>query len=417
MTVSIGSLDPLSARFELGTPLVERAEGPWLWTTDGRRLVDHLLGNCVQVLGHSNPHVVAALRGQAGQAVNVGDGLHQLTEPLARRILRHADKDALRFVNSGSEGVHLALRVARAHTRRPKVVKFSGHYHGWLTEQIARFVPEPYTTGLPPDAGEALITVPWNDAAALRAAFERQGEEVAALICEPILCHAGPIEPLPGFLELARELCDQSGAMLIFDECITGFRVALGGAQERFGVKSDLVVYAKALSGGMPLGVCCGTAAPMAELGEPGVFQAGTFDGNPMSLAAAAAVLDQLEETDALARIATATDRLAAAMARILSERSIPHLIRNVPGTAMFYFTEEAEIADADAAINRTDIGRYARLVDRLREEGVYLVPGDVRENRRRSWLSQWFLSATHDEEALAASTEALSRALDAEER
>lgn len=407
--------DPLSGRFDPGAPLVAEASGPWLRTTSGERLVDHLLGNCVHVLGHSDPTVVEALQQQAARATNVGDGLHDLAEPVAQRILRIAQKDRLRFVNSGSEAVHLAIRVARAATGRPTILKFEGHYHGWLSEQIVRFLPEDYSTGLPPSAGAHVVSVPWNDPEALAAAFAEHGPRVAAIICEPVLCHAGPVEPQPGFLELLRATCDEHGSLLIFDECITGFRVALGGAQERYGVRSDLVTYSKALSAGMPLGVCCGTDEAMASLGVDGVYQAGTYDANPMSLAAAGAVLDRLEHTDALERIASASKHLALAMARLLTERSVPHVVHTVPGIAQFYLTTESALSDAVSVMAKSDTAQYGRIVARLREAGVYLVPGDLRSSPRRSWLSQWFVSATHDTETLDVSVSALGTALDAE--
>lgn len=405
------TIEPLSRRFPTDAPEVARAQGPWLWTTGGDRYVDYLLGNCVHLLGHSHPRVVEAVREQAGRCTNVGDARHELAEPVAETILRHARKDALRFVNSGSEAVHLAIRVARAATGRPLVLKFEGHYHGWLSEQIAGFVPEPYSAGLPPGAGGAVLAVPWNDLDAVRAVCDEHRGRIAAILCEPILCHAGPIPPRPGFLAELRAICDASGALLVFDECITGFRVALGGAQELYGVDADIVAYSKTLGAGLPIGVCCGNAAAMDQLGPDGVYQAGTYDGNALSLAAAAAVLQELETGAVHARIRSFTEALASALRGVLASSSTPHLLHTVPGIVQFYFTDADEIPDHAAAM-RTDTARYGRLVSALRADGVHLLAGDLRANPRRSWLSQWFVSSAHDGEALDATVASFTRTL-----
>jgi glutamate-1-semialdehyde 2,1-aminomutase len=403
-------MDELSGRFADSQIVVDRASGPWLLNASGR-WVDYMLGNCTQILGHSHPHVVDRVRTQVGRMTNVGDHRTDAAYDLARRILAISGMDALRFVSSGSEAVHVALRTARAATGRRLVIKFSGHYHGWFSEEISRFIPElPYAEGLRPDAGSELLVVDWNDVDGIRATVAEHGADLAAIICEPLLCHAGPVPPVPGFLELLRELADRSGALLIFDECITGFRLAPGGAQEWSGVRADIVVYSKALSAGFPLGVCAGTERAMAPLAEGQAYQAATYDANSVSVAAAHAVLDVFESEPVHERIDAYGRRMQSFIQQVLTEHGVDHICQGAPAVFQFYFAAQPVHNHRQALSTDTEL--YALLVHELLVRGVNVYQGDLRSAPDSSWLSQWFISGAHDDEAFEATQRAYVPAL-----
>lgn len=405
-------MDLLSGRFSESDTYVTSASGAWLTTATGK-LTDYLLGNCSQLLGHCHPRVVDAVREQVGRSVNVGDNRHHEAYRLAERITRLAGKDAIRLVNSGSEAVHCALRAARAATGRQLVLKFEGHYHGWFSEEISRFVPDlEYASGLPDDAGERMIVVEWNDRAAVQDVIARYGDRLAAVLCEPMLCHAGPVPADEGFLAFLREQATGAGALLVFDECITGFRLAPGGAQERFGVTADLVTYSKAVSAGFPIGICAGTAEAMTPLATGVAYQAATYDANSVSVAAAHAVLDVLETEPVYQRIAEHGTQLQQFMAAELERKGVPAVCQGDTSVFQFFFTDSPVRTHAQALATDTEL--YGHLVQELQARGVNIFKGDLRPNPRASWLSQWFVSAAHDQQALEWTTDAYPKALDA---
>lgn len=402
----------LSSRFADSSPRVTSAAGAWLQTDDGPML-DYLLGNCTQILGHRHPHVIDRVKAQLDVAVNVGDHLTELAESVAERILRITGMDALRFVNTGSEAIHCALRVGRAYTERPVFVRFEGHYHGWFAEEIARFLPAPdYGRGLAPGTGDQLVTLPWNDASAFEALMARDGERVAAVICEPLLCHSGPIPPLPGYLELLRESTSRHGSLLIFDECITGFRLGLRGAQEHYKVDADLVAYSKAISAGFPLGVCAGRADVMQPLTRGDVYQAGTYDANPISMAAAAATLDVLEGGDVHERMRAHGRGVQDLVAEALRRADVPAVCQGEPVVFQFFLTD-GRVIDRSQAF-ATDVALWSLVVDELQKRGVNVSKGDLRDDPEASWLAPWFVSAAHGERELAWLEAAFGPALDA---
>lgn len=405
-------MDLLSGRFADSDLIIESANGAWLENGSGR-WVDHLLGNCSQLLGHCHPTVVERVQEQVGRMTNVGDHKTQAAYDLARRVLDISGMDALRFVSSGSEAVHVALRTARAATGRRLVLKFAGHYHGWFSEEISRFVPQlEYGEGLRPDAGSEMLVVDWNDADAVRAVVAEHGQDLAAIICEPLLCHAGPVPAQEGFLALLRELADGCGALLVFDECITGFRLAHGGGQEWSGVRADLVTYSKALSSGFPLGVCAGTERAMAPLAEGRAYQAATYDANSVSVAAAHAVLDVLENEPVRERIDAYGRRLQAFMGEALAEHDVPAVCQGVPAVFQFFFTT-GPVRNHREALS-TDTLLYGLLVEELLQRGVNVYKGDLRPQPDAGWLSQWFVSGAHDDETFEVTRAAYVPALEA---
>lgn len=405
-------MDLLSGRFAESDTYVSSAQGAWL-TTETGTLADYLLGNCSQMLGHCHPHVVEETTRQVARSVNVGDHRIRDAYRLAERVTALSGKDAVRLVNSGSEAVHCAIRAARAATGRDLVLKFEGHYHGWFSEEISRFVPDlEYGDGLPTTAGEQMIVVEWNDAAAVREVVERHGDRLAAILCEPMLCHAGPVPADDGFLALLRAETTRVGALLIFDECITGFRLAPGGAQEKFGVTADLVTYSKAISAGFPIGVCAGTEQAMAPLESGAAYQAATYDANSVSVAAANAVLDVLDDEPVHERIAAHGTSLQSFIAGELERRGVPAVCQGDPSVFQFFFTDRPVRTHAQALA--TDTRLYGFLVQELQSRGVNIYKGDLRPNPRASWLSQWFVSSAHDDEVLEWTMRAYPKALDA---
>lgn len=412
-------MDSLSNRFSESNIYVDRCSGAWIVDERGNRYVDYLLGNCCHILGHSHPRIVEAIREQAGKCVNVGDHHYRLAYELADKIKKLARKDAVRLVNSGSEAVHLAIRLARGYTNRSVIVKFWGHYHGWFTEEIARFVPElPYDKGLLDDYAAKIVAIEWNDEEQLNEVFRQYGDDIAAVICEPVLCHAGPIPPAEGFLQALRRKTGQNGSLLIFDECITGLRLALGGAQEHYDVYADIVTYSKAFSGGLPIGICAGTAEVMSLLGDGSVYQAATYDANPLSVAVAHTVLDVVQNSDLYDRFDRFGSQLIAGIDDILNKRSVPHIWQGFPSVFQFYYTEKSGISNSYEALTCNNVALYGLLIEELMNNGVSLFKGDLRSNPNSSWLSQWFMSGAHGaeevEHTLAAFDKSIGRVLDA---
>lgn len=406
-------MDLLADRFKESKLKVKKAQGAWLYSEDGNKYVDYLLGNCCQILGHSHPRVIEAIKRQSEICTNVGDNNYYMAYDLAKEIVKLSDKDAVRFVNSGSEAVHLAIRLARAYTQRKYILKFVGHYHGWYTEEISKFVKEiPYKGGILEEYTSGIICVDWNEISGVQEAFEKYKGEIAAVICEPVLCHAGPIPPVEGFLEKLRSLTKENDSLLIFDECITGFRFSYGGAQEYYGVYSDIVVYSKAISGGMPMGVCAGKKEIMQLLADGVVYQESTYDANPMSIAAATEVLKVLKEEDYYNKTKKNGKRLIEGIDDILNEFSIPHIWQGFPQVFQFYYTDKEQIVNSNEALGCNNLELFSKIVSSLFDNKVSLVKGDIRKNLNSSWISQWFVSLGHGKEEIEFTIEAYRKSL-----
>jgi glutamate-1-semialdehyde 2,1-aminomutase len=315
------------------------------------------------------------------------------------------------FSTTGSEAVQAALRIARAKTGRRKVVKFQGHYHGWLDPVLvstpgvaaaaadaeAPLAPVPATEGQG-DASELLLIARWNDAAALEALLDRHGDEVAAVIMEPVAANGGLIPPADGYLERARELTAASGSLLIFDEVVTGFRLARGGAQERFGVTPDLATYGKAIAAGMPLSAVAGRAEVMEVVADGRVPHVGTFNCAPPAAAAAAAALDVYRERSPglYERLEAVAEALGDGLAAAARAAGVPVRLHRVGPLLQTFIldpaTDVSEYADTLAA----DSARFARFAELMLDRGVNVLP--------RGW---WFISAAHSDEDVAATVEA----------
>jgi glutamate-1-semialdehyde 2,1-aminomutase len=404
------------ARRSVGTPLyVDHAAGSRLWDVDGNTYIDYVLGQGPSVLGHCPPEVVAAVAEQAGRGMSYS-AQHRLEVEVAERLCSMVPSaELVRFNSVGSEAVHGALRLARGHTGRPKVLKFEGHYHGWFDPVLYSLhpaldqagavdapVPVPGTLGQPPSAEGDLVVVGWNDLDTLRTAMEKHHGEIAAVIMEPILCNSGAIVPAPGYLEGVRALCDEHGSLLVFDEVITGFRMAPGGAQERLGVLPDLATFGKAMAGGMQVSALVGRAAVMETIASGRVGHAGTFNSHPVAMAAANATMTILDEQrdELYGRLNALGERLMAGLRTAAREAGLALLVDGVGPAFQTYFTSEEAVRDyRDFA--RIDRVTAARFHSELQDRGVNIVPRGL-----------WLMSTAHTDadidETLQAATAAL---------
>jgi glutamate-1-semialdehyde 2,1-aminomutase len=394
-----------------------RAEGSHLVDCDGNEYIDYTCGYGSVILGHAHPAVVEAVRRAAARGFIYG-GQHEGEVLLAERLAEIVPCiDMVRYNCSGSEAVAAAVRLARAYTGRPKIIRFAGHYHGWLDEELISTHPPvdgPATDGQPPavlesagqspTSAEHVLVARWNDADAVEHLLAAHEGQVAAVLMEPIMCNAGVIPPAAGYLERVRALCDRHGALLIFDEVITGFRVHLGGAQTLLGVIPDLAVFGKALANGCPLSVVGGRREIMDLVASGGVVHAGTFNGNPLAVAAALATIEELARAggEAYARLAALGQRLMQGLRQVAAARGVPVLLQG-PGPVFYmWFTDAPAVTDyaSSARISREP---YARFATAMRAGGVRVIPG-----------GRWYVSCSHTVEDVERTVEAASRALDA---
>lgn len=377
------------------------ARGALLTDIDSNEYVDYAMAFGPILLGHSNEPVRDAVRRQLGRGFGYGAS-HLLEAELSEAVCRTVPcADLCVFSNSGSEAVHAALRIARAATGRNRVVKFLGHFHGWL-DPLAVGNPgrpdgRPTTAGQDPLASESVTVCPWNDLAALETVL---GDDVAAVIMEPIAVNGGCLVSSPGYIAAVRELTRRTGTVLIFDEVITGFRLALGGAQARLGVVPDLAVLGKALGGGMPISAVCGSAAVMAQAASGRVAHVGTYNANPMCAAAAVAVISQLEQGES--QLYPQLESVGAAVAHIFSSEAAAHglpiVVNQIGAAAHAFWSSEPVETYADTLT--ADSSAYHHFAKALLDEGVHVIP--------RGLL---YVSTAHGEEELARTRESVGRA------
>ncbi|MDF2704594.1 MAG: aminotransferase class III-fold pyridoxal phosphate-dependent enzyme [Nonomuraea muscovyensis] len=404
------------ARRTAGVPLfVDRAAGSRLWDVDGTEYVDYVLGQGPALLGHCPPAVVEAVSAQVARGI-VYSAQHAAEVRVAERLCTMIPSaERVRFNTVGSEAVHAALRLARGHTGRPKILKFEGHYHGWLDPVLHSVhpaldlagpadapVPVPGTAGQPPAAD--LVIAPWNDLDALTVLMARHAGEIAAVICEPVLCNTGAIEPLPGYLQGVRELCDRHGSLLIFDEIITGFRLGPGGAQEYLGIAPDLSVFGKAMAGGMQVSALAGRASVMDDISTGKVAHAGTFNSQPVGIAAAEATLRILDEQreEVYGTLYARGRALMAGLGEAAAKAGVPMLVHGPGPVFQTYFTREREPSVRNYRdFAATDRARMTLLHAALLDRGVNMVPRGL-----------WFLSTAHTEADIEFTVAAFADAL-----
>ena len=399
------------------TLVIERGEGAVIWDADGNRYIDYRLAFGPIILGHAFPQVTERV------AEALGDGtLFAWTMPaeieLAERIVRMTGVDKVRLANSGSEATMHALRIARAYTGRERFLKFEGQYHGMHDYVLfstasaeaaamgSRHSPINVqgSSGIPRAISQYCTNLPFNDFERLEETVEAQWHDLAAIFVEPLLGNAAGIMPRPGWLEKVRQLCDQYGILLIFDEVKTGFRIANGGAQRHFGVEADLVTYAKAMGNGFPIAAIGGKEQVMGIIDEGGVAHGGTYTGNGVGVAAANATLEILETEPIIETIFERGQELMDGIGAILTQAGIPHYVTGLPPIFGFILGIDQEPTDF-RAYARGDHALYERLVMELIERGV-MPDSDGRE--------PWFLCYQHDEEIVAETLTVLEEAVQA---
>ncbi len=392
-----------------GEPIiVSKAQGSRLWDVEGKEYIDFLMSWGPLILGHAHPRVVRAIEEQARRGLSYGiTNEHEIK--LAELVVDSMPSvQMVRFVSSGTEATMSAIRLARGYTGRKYIVKFDGCYHGHADSLLVSAgsgvatLGIPGTPGVPEEIASLTLVLPYNNPAALEEAFEKYGEQIACVIVEPVAGNMGVVLPREGFLERLRNLTLKYGALLIYDEVITNFRLSRGGAQAYFGIDPDITCMGKILGGGMPLGAYGGKREIMEKVAPEGpIYQAGTLSGNPFSMVAGIATLTQLFEENPYERLEKLTQRLTEGISRILSHKGIPHRINRIASMFTVFFTEE-EVYDYETA-RRSDRELFGRFFRALLREGILIPPAQ---------FEAWFLSTAHTEEDIDRALEKIERAV-----
>lgn len=385
-----------------GTPrFIAQGAGAYLTDVDGRRYVDYVCSWGPLILGHAHPQVVAAAKTAIDRGSSYGAPTSAEVELAEAIIERYPGVDMVRCVSSGTEAGMSAIRVARGATERSKVVKFAGHYHGHSDALLVEAGSGVATFGLPNSPGVTAgatadtIVAGWNDRAALEAVFAEMGEDIALVACEPVPANMGVVPPEPGYLEFLREITRRHGALLLFDEVMTGFRVARGGVAELAGVLPDLVMFGKVVGGGFPLAAFGGRAEVMARLAPEGpIYQAGTLSGNPVAVAAGLAQLRLLDD-EAYKGLNARADRLIAGFTEAFAAHGVSAVVPRTQSLFSVFFTAPGQEAPRDFAEARAcDHQRYARFFNGMLARGYYLPP---------SGYEAMFVSLAHTDDDLDA--------------
>jgi len=384
-----------------------RAEGPYLWDADGNRFIDYCLAYGPMILGHRHPAIERAVIDQLKKGWLYGTP-SELEVIMADRVTRlYPSMEMLRFVSTGTEATMAALRVARGATGRDKIIKIEGGFHGAHDSVLvkagsgATTLGIPDSKGVPADTAKNTLQVPYNDPEALEKVLKGFSGQIAALIMEPVLGNIGPVLPEEGYLQAARELTAEHDVLLIFDEVITGFRLSLGGAQKYYGVTPDLTTLGKIIGGGFPIGVFGGRRDLIEQVAPSGgIYQAGTFNGSPVSLAAGFATLDVMEKENTLDRLNAAGDEMRKGLREIVEDLRLGYSVVGVASMFKVFFGPEPH--NYAQALKCDKVG-YLDFFRRMLESGIFLTPSQYETD---------FLSAAHSKEVIDVTLEAYKSCL-----
>jgi glutamate-1-semialdehyde 2,1-aminomutase len=388
---------------------VDRAAGAYLYDVDGKRYIDYVGSWGPMVAGHAHPKIVEAVQKAAVNGLSYGAPTPVETVMAERLCKLLPGMDMARMVNSGTEATMSAIRLARGYTGRDKIVKFEGCYHGHGDSLLVKAgsgaltLGVPSSPGIPASLAEHTLTLNYNDSGQVRELFAKIGSQIACVIVEPVAGNMNCIPPAPGFLETLREVCDQSGAVLIFDEVMTGFRVGLRGAQGHYGIQPDLTTLGKVIGGGMPVGAFGGKRDIMSQLAPLGpVYQAGTLSGNPVAMAAGLATLDIVSQPGFYEQLAAKNEFLINGLLQRARAAKIPMSANWVGGMFGIFFSDAAKVENF-AQVTQCNIERFKQFFHAMLDSGVYLAP---------SAYEAGFVSTAHSDADLQATLDAAERAL-----
>jgi glutamate-1-semialdehyde 2,1-aminomutase len=393
-----------------GEPVfIEKADGPYFWDTNGKRYIDYIGSWGPMVAGHNHPKVREAVIAAAANGLSFGAPTPAETTMAKKVCERVPSIDLVRMCNSGTEATMSAIRLARGYTGRDKIVKFEGNYHGHSDALLVKAgsgmltLGVPTSPGVPKGAAEHTLTLTYNDAEEVKKVFAEIGDEIACIIVEPVAGNMNCVPPLPGFLETLREVCNEHGSVLIFDEVMTGFRVSRGGAQEYYGVTPDLTTLGKIIGGGMPVGAFGGKRKIMEHISPLGpVYQAGTLSGNPVAMAAGIAMMDIISEKDFHKTLESKTQTLVAGLRDAADDAGIPMQFNQAPGMFGFFFSDKPDM-HTFKDVTTCDMDRFRAFFHGMLEEGIYLAP---------SAFETGFMSTAHGDEEINATIAAAERVL-----
>ncbi len=394
-----------------GEPLFfKKAQGAYLWSESDMQYIDYVASWGPAIAGHAHPAVIKAVQDTAANGLSFGAPTVLETQMADRLCQLVPSMEMVRMVSSGTEATMSAIRLARGYTGRDKIVKFEGCYHGHSDSLLVKAgsgmltLGVPSSPGVPASLAEHTLTLPYNDAAAVREVFKTDGFHIACIIVEPVAGNMNCIPPLPGFLETLRAVCDEYGAVLIFDEVMTGFRVALGGAQAHYHIKPDLTTLGKVVGGGMPVGAFGGKREVMEKIAPLGpVYQAGTLSGNPVAMAAGLTTLEIVSQPGFYDELGKKTEYLVKGIMVEAKRAGIPMSENHVGGMFGLFFTEEEKITSYAQAVAKCNADRFKLFFHGMLKEGIYLAP---------SAFEAGFVSAAHTTADLDATIAAAGRVL-----
>jgi glutamate-1-semialdehyde 2,1-aminomutase len=385
----------------------KRGEGPYLWSESDKRYIDYVGSWGPMIAGHAHPRVIQAVQETAARGLSFGAPTTLETRMADKVCELVPSMDLVRMVNSGTEATMSAIRLARGFTGRDKIIKFEGCYHGHSDSLLVKAGSGMLTLGVPSSPGvpvalaEHTVTLPYNDIEAVKEAFSHIGGQVACVIVEPVAGNMNCVPPLPGFLEGLRELCNEYEVVLIFDEVMTGFRCALGGAQQVYGVDPDLTTLGKVIGGGMPVGAFGGKRRIMEQIAPLGpVYQAGTLSGNPVAMAAGLAMMEIISQPGFYEDLTAKTRSLVDGMKARARSAGIPLSTNQVGGMFGLFFTDEEQVSNYEQVV-ACNTDRFKLFFHGMLEEGVYLAP---------SAFEAGFVSAAHSAEDIEATLAAAER-------